>query len=480
MRSKLIAGLLFVVLFADEPASDPLSWRPCARIESRAIDECSGVVSSRRHPGVLWVHNDSGDLARLFAIDRSGRLLREVRLPAARNVDWEDLATDDSGHLYIGDFGNNKNERRDLVVYVVDEPDPRASGDPILEIPVLRRIFFTFPQQRDFPDPDALNFDCEAMFWNAGELYVLTKHRSDTRTALYRLPAAGDRAGAAVWIGDAEIGSPVTAADMSADGSRLAILSYQYIHLFDLVQGPRDFLRAPSHRVLIEGRQCEGITFDGDNVLFTNEQREIYCLPLAELVAGDSYLPVPPRVRLQRLVLPPSTPAEWEALAPLPLHLEPASPVRGGESSPDLRLGWCENELYVRAEWPIQRATAPAGKKTMLTLMCGPPGEAVPRLQDGQKVWEARWNQDGLQLRPILPVPGAPLSSCRVRWTDSALVLEAVLPIDVAPGGNLALNAIVHLPGAHARDMREWAWAGGSSTQPLENPLLWGRVDLVP
>lgn len=478
MRSPIQVGLLLLLL-AGEPVGEPLSWRPCARIESRAIDECSGLVSSRRHAGVLWVHNDSGDVARLFALDRSGRLLREVRLPGARNVDWEDIATDDSGHLYIGDFGNNKNERRDLVVYVIDEPDPRAKGDAILEIPLLRRIHFYFPQQRGFPDIDALNFDCEAMFWHAGELYVLTKHRSDTRTALYRLPKAGDKPGAAVWLGDTEIGSPVTAADMSADGRMLAILSYQYIHLFEPAPGEGNFLRAPSHRVLIEGRQCEGISFDDGNVLFANEQREIYCLPLAELRDDDSFLPVPPRVRLQRLALPPRTPSEWEAMVSLPLRPEIASPASKAEPVPELRLGWCDAGLYVRAEWPIKRTATETGK-TLLTLMCGPPGEAVPRLQKGQRVWEARVTRDGLQLYPILPEPGAPVESCQVRWTDSALVLEAVLPIDVAAGGNLALNAIVQLPAAKKRDKREWAWAGGSSTQPLENPLLWGRVDLVP
>ena len=33
------------------------------------LSECSGLVASRNNVNVLWVHNDSGDSARLFALD---------------------------------------------------------------------------------------------------------------------------------------------------------------------------------------------------------------------------------------------------------------------------------------------------------------------------------------------------------------------------------------------------------------------------
>ncbi len=33
------------------------------------IDELSGIVKSRTYPDVYWVHNDSGDEARIFAVD---------------------------------------------------------------------------------------------------------------------------------------------------------------------------------------------------------------------------------------------------------------------------------------------------------------------------------------------------------------------------------------------------------------------------
>lgn len=134
-----------------------------ARMLAPGIRECSGIVPSRQFAGVFWVHNDSGNAAQLFAIDAQGNLLRKVAVLGVSNIDWEDITTDDAGNLYVGDFGNNRNDRRNLEVLVIREPDPRGS-DEILEVVVERRIPFFFPEQKQFPNRQAMNFDCEAIF----------------------------------------------------------------------------------------------------------------------------------------------------------------------------------------------------------------------------------------------------------------------------------------------------------------------------
>src|SRR5688500_11577539 len=45
------------------------------RLDSRAIPESSGVVASRKHPGVFWTHSDSGNGPAIFAVSRDGTLL---------------------------------------------------------------------------------------------------------------------------------------------------------------------------------------------------------------------------------------------------------------------------------------------------------------------------------------------------------------------------------------------------------------------
>ncbi|RYG42513.1 hypothetical protein EON79_18735, partial [bacterium] len=52
---------------------------PIARIALPVIDEGSGIVASRRYPGVFWTHNDSGDAARFFAIKADGTAVMPKR-----------------------------------------------------------------------------------------------------------------------------------------------------------------------------------------------------------------------------------------------------------------------------------------------------------------------------------------------------------------------------------------------------------------
>ena len=72
------------------------------------IDESSGVAVSRRDPNVLWTHNDGGvgKKPRLFSIDRAGKTLAVFSIGGTSLHDWEDIATDGAGHLYLGDIGN--------------------------------------------------------------------------------------------------------------------------------------------------------------------------------------------------------------------------------------------------------------------------------------------------------------------------------------------------------------------------------------
>jgi len=96
-------------------------------LQTQLINEASGIVASRKSPGVLWVHNDSGDSPRVFAIDAKGALLGIYRVENARLQDWEDIAIGpgpdpNQDYLYIGDIGDNTAKRRSVIIYRVPEP----------------------------------------------------------------------------------------------------------------------------------------------------------------------------------------------------------------------------------------------------------------------------------------------------------------------------------------------------------------------
>jgi hypothetical protein len=271
----------------------------------------SGIVKSRRYPGVFWVHNDSGDEPRLFAVRADGSAVMPpwlsgeyfvgtppvegkkefpgVRVDMAANADWEDIAVD-GDTLYIADVGNNGNARRDLGVYVLTEPNPEAAD----RARALKWLPVAYPDQNGFPG-DRWHFDCEAVFVFRHKLYFLTKHRApgkidmpETGSNLYRLDTAHtDRVNMLTKVdGHLDLGGWVTGADLSPDGKTLAVLCHwpvQSVWLFEARSGDR-FLSGRARRlVFTDARQCEAVAFDdNENLLVTNEQRDIFRLPVRD------------------------------------------------------------------------------------------------------------------------------------------------------------------------------------------------------
>lgn len=254
---------------------------PTIHLAAPGLDEPSGLVESRTRPGVFWSHNDSGGAPELFALDATGRLVGRVQVEGARAVDWEDIAIDDAGNLYVGDIGDNKNVRTDQVIYVVPEPAEGATT-----VQVSRSIRFTWPD-RPAPGAEPRNYDAESLFWAQGSLYLLSKHRSDLATVLYRVPEpAGDVPVALVRLSRFELGGDpkqfggkATAADATPDGRLLAVLSYHALFLFERPEGSDDYLSRPLRRIdLDQGvvAQCESVAWDGEALLVGNEDGMIF------------------------------------------------------------------------------------------------------------------------------------------------------------------------------------------------------------
>lgn len=254
------------------------------------IREPSGLVASRRHPGVFWTHNDSGDDARLFATRRDGRLVGNYFVENATAIDWEDIAIDEAHNLYVGDIGNNLSDRQDLAIYRIPEPSKLAEEGTLR---ADRTIRFRYAEQTAYPDPAARNFDSEALFWathpmtGEGTLYLLTKHRSDTRTVLYRFEdLSGEREVTPTKVSSFDVGGDrgryggmVTGADVSADGRYLAILTYHAIFVFRRPDEGDDWFAGLINIIDLDQDvtvQAESIAWDGEALLFSSEQRRIF------------------------------------------------------------------------------------------------------------------------------------------------------------------------------------------------------------
>ena len=230
------------------------------------IGENSGLVKAWQD-GYYWTHNDSGGSPELYMINAAGLMFDTLRVPNSVNIDWEDLAKDKKGNIYIGDFGDNSNRRNDLTIY-----KRGYSG--------TEKITFEYADKTP-ADSSNLVFDCEAFFWNNDSLYLFTKswNKGQKLTKLYVLP---DKPGhyKVSPIDQSFLKTQVTGADISPDGSKFALITYGKIMIYNIRNGQINF-KSPSKCIKIGKNQTEAIVFENDHrLVFSNEQRKIYSIEI--------------------------------------------------------------------------------------------------------------------------------------------------------------------------------------------------------
>lgn len=286
----VLAGAEPVVLRRAPPEMPAVVLRVAGKLDPKLVPECSALWPSPALPGVFWTLSDSDAPPRVVPVRADGsRVLGQGGfwdgsvLRGAVNVDWEAIAGDERGLMVVGDVGNNISRRKELAFYLFQEPAAGAA-----EAPDVRKVTFAWPDQTAFPDPE-LSHDCEAMFLLRGKLYLLTKHRRDTLTDLWRadIPATGDRA-TLTKLARFDIGGMVTDACLSPDRTRLAVLTYRNVWVFDLPATGEDFFRgralyAPLSPPLLSF-QLEGCAWaDPATLLLGSEQGDLFRLPLTQL-----------------------------------------------------------------------------------------------------------------------------------------------------------------------------------------------------
>lgn len=246
------------------------------------LKEVSGMT--RTPSGDLWLLNDSKNPPEIFRFDPITQHLLETRRLPIPNRDWEDLAADDQGNLYIGDFGNNRNARRNLCIFRYN-PATQA----------LDSIQFRYPDQVAFAPADERdwNFNCEAMVFFRDSLHLFSKNsfKGNFYTKHYVVPAKPGSYVADLRDSIFLKNRVVTGAALSSDGKTLALtgyiigkklgfLPYTKASVFyftgfsgsDFLHGQQDRKRLPKFLI---ARQYESVTqWEGDCWVVANEGRK--------------------------------------------------------------------------------------------------------------------------------------------------------------------------------------------------------------
>lgn len=300
MRRALWCAALLVSAPLSALASTPCQEFGPAQVEStvasRRIDEASGLVASRRHPDVFWVHNDSGDDPLLYAIRRDGSLAATFRVTGADARDWEDLSfgpcpEDPEGCLYIADFGNNSRARTDLRIYRVPEPDdiPDAGEAPEAGIDAAVAFGFAYPFERT-PEP---NPDAEALMIDpsTGDMLIATKEGAGSRVVMIPGDTAPGSGITPEEVGLARV-SIVTAGDISPAGDQMVLRNYGFAYLYDRQGSWAETLQGrPRQFTLPAEPQGEAIAYglDGRTLFTVSEDVEqpLYGYPCLDAPAPE-------------------------------------------------------------------------------------------------------------------------------------------------------------------------------------------------
>lgn len=230
------------------------------------VPESSGLAPAPE-AGNYYSFGDDGNPPTLYEINSTGKLVRTIEVPAT-NTDWESLSRDNQGTYYIGDCGNNENQRRDLKIFTFRPDAPKQVGI----------INFHYPDQTEFPpQKKQRNFDVEASLWHDGQVWLFSKDRAQDRASkVYTVPAQPGTYTAKL-ITSLAIPGQVTDAALRADGHRLVLLGRGELFILDGSTWA-DILKATPRVVSLRGAgQTEGAVFkDNDTLLISTEKGDLY------------------------------------------------------------------------------------------------------------------------------------------------------------------------------------------------------------
>lgn len=241
----------------------------------KKLKEVSGITYFPKN-NLIYTLEDSGNKNAIYALNSDGKLAKTITITNATNVDWEDITKDKNDNIYIGDFGNNDNERQDLCIYKV------AKNELNKDMAVAEyKVSFSYPEQTEFPPKKKeLFYDVEGFFEHENYFYLFTKNRSknfDGTVFIYKiLNAPGTQK--ATRIGEFKTCDNynhcvLTSATISPDGKKVVLLSHDKIVLFKDFKGDLFHKGTQTEIKLNHFSQKEAIVFKDNSTLLIADEK---------------------------------------------------------------------------------------------------------------------------------------------------------------------------------------------------------------
>lgn len=210
---------------------------------------------------LIWVIEDAGNDNHVYGLDINGNIKRDITVVNAENKDWEDLASDASGNLYIGDFGNNSRKRKQFTIYKIANPE-NSENSVTAEI-----INFELPKGKN-------SEDFEAFFIYENSFYIFSKESKNC--IMLQVPnAPGTHVAtlAAEFKLDGK-NNLITSADISKDGSTVVLLNHDKVWKLTGYTSDNFFEGQVEPISFGHDSQKEGIGFDNNSTLWITDESD--------------------------------------------------------------------------------------------------------------------------------------------------------------------------------------------------------------
>lgn len=241
----------------------------------KKLKEVSGITLSKDKK-TIWVIEDRGNKNAVYGLKEDGQMVAKIPVENSENTDWEDIISDAKGNIYIGDFGNNDNDRKDLAILKTDLKDVNQTTTKIIQT-----TKFHYQGQTDFPPKKSnLLYDCEAFVEMNGNFYLFTKNRSkgfDGTFLVFQVPnKEGDFE--AKLIGKLQLqggynDAAITSATINSTKDKIVLLTHKNIHVLTGFTA-NDFSTAKIQKIpLNHNSQKEAIVFHDDKTLMIADEK---------------------------------------------------------------------------------------------------------------------------------------------------------------------------------------------------------------
>lgn len=226
---------------------------------NNSLTEVSAAEISK-DSDLIWVIEDAGNENDLIGLDKKGRIVKSIAIKNAKNRDWEDLASDNDGNIYIGDIGNNNKKRRKFRIYKVKSEDLNN------DVATADIIEFTLPKSQD-------SKDFESFFLYKNDFYVFSKE-----TKKFIVLKVENKIGTQVAkvLSDYNLegkNNKITSADISDDGKTIVLLNHNKLWKITNFNSDDFFSGTITEEKFEHNSQKEGICIiDNNHVLITDER----------------------------------------------------------------------------------------------------------------------------------------------------------------------------------------------------------------